>query len=227
LFESSGPARPCNSPNIIIPACTLFLPGGEVFNEAAPCNIQAKIPRKKLSQCRKRPHRRSSAFDHTKVTASDNADYPRVRHSVQKSPKGATGIAQYVRKIEVFSKRLPVQKTPKGAAGPSVQKSPTGDNRNSTISAQNQSLLQKTTHAKVAQGRNRTLRAKVAYGCSRNSTISAQNQSCRRFDPGGSLDRRVNCRCVPHPRWVGARRNTKGGKTAASFCPAPEWMHLQ
>jgi hypothetical protein len=34
--------------------------------------------------------------------------------------------------------------------------------------------------------------------------------NCRRFDPGGSLDRRVNCRCVPHPIWVGARRNTEG-----------------
>jgi hypothetical protein len=35
---------------------------------------------------------------------------------------------------------------------------------------------------------------------------------CRRFDPGGSLDRRVNCRRVSQPRWVGARRSTKGGK---------------
>jgi hypothetical protein len=35
--------------------------------------------------------------------------------------------------------------------------------------------------------------------------------NCRRFDPGGSLDRRVNCHCVSHPRWVGARRSTKGG----------------
>jgi hypothetical protein len=35
--------------------------------------------------------------------------------------------------------------------------------------------------------------------------------NCRRFDPGGSLNRRVNCRCVPQPRWVGARRNTEGG----------------
>jgi hypothetical protein len=34
--------------------------------------------------------------------------------------------------------------------------------------------------------------------------------NCRRFDPGGTLDRRVNCRCVPQPRWVGTRRNTKG-----------------
>jgi hypothetical protein len=35
---------------------------------------------------------------------------------------------------------------------------------------------------------------------------------CRRFDPGGSLDRRVNCRRVPQPRWVGTRRSAKGGK---------------
>jgi hypothetical protein len=33
--------------------------------------------------------------------------------------------------------------------------------------------------------------------------------------PGGSLDRRVNCRRVPQPRWVDARRNAKGGKEVA------------
>jgi hypothetical protein len=33
-------------------------------------------------------------------------------------------------------------------------------------------------------------------------------------EPGGSLGRRVNCRRVPQPRWVGARRNAKGGKAA-------------
>jgi hypothetical protein len=33
--------------------------------------------------------------------------------------------------------------------------------------------------------------------------------------PGGSVDRRVNCRRVPQPRWVDARRNAKGGKEAA------------
>jgi hypothetical protein len=33
--------------------------------------------------------------------------------------------------------------------------------------------------------------------------------------PRGSLDRRVNCRRVPQPRWVDARRNAKGGKEAA------------
>jgi hypothetical protein len=43
--------------------------------------------------------------------------------------------------------------------------------------------------------------------------------NCRRFDPGGSLDRRVNCRCVPQPRWVGARRNTKGEKPRPCVIP--------
>jgi hypothetical protein len=38
--------------------------------------------------------------------------------------------------------------------------------------------------------------------------------NCRRFDPEGSLDQRVNCRCVSQPRWVGTRWNTKGGETA-------------
>jgi hypothetical protein len=51
--------------------------------------------------------------------------------------------------------------------------------------------------------------------------------NCRRFDPGGSPERRVNCRRVPQPRWVGARRSTKGGRNRQrgnswpSCCPAP------
>jgi hypothetical protein len=49
--------------------------------------------------------------------------------------------------------------------------------------------------------------------------------NCRRFDPRGSLDQRVNCHCVSQPRWVGARRDTKGenskGKLRPSCCPAP------
>jgi hypothetical protein len=53
---------------------------------------------------------------------------------------------------------------------------------------------------------------------------------CRRFDPGGSLDRQVNCRRVSQPRWVGARRSTKGEKQGdmrkgetrgLRVCPAP------
>jgi hypothetical protein len=56
--------------------------------------------------------------------------------------------------------------------------------------------------------------------------------NCRRFEPGGSLDRRVNYRCVPQPRWVGARRSAKGGRSRREtgvrgetrglrVCPAP------
>jgi hypothetical protein len=47
--------------------------------------------------------------------------------------------------------------------------------------------------------------------------------NCRRFDPGGSLDRRVNCSCVSQPRWVGARWNTRGNNKGnhGSCCPAP------
>jgi hypothetical protein len=95
-----------------------------------------EIPRKNYN-VEKRPHRQSSAFDHNEVTARGSAGYPHVRHSTQKSPKGAAGLAQQVRKTEVFSKRLPVQKSPKGCS------------RTST-SAQNRGLLQKTICAKVA-----------------------------------------------------------------------------
>jgi hypothetical protein len=34
----------------------------------------------------------------------------------------------------------------------------------------------------------------------------------RRFETGESLGRRVKCRRVPQPRWVGVRRSAKGGK---------------
>jgi hypothetical protein len=56
---------------------------------------------------------------------------------------------------------------------------------------------------------------------------STWRANCRRFDPEGSLDRRVNCRRVSQPRWVGARRSTKGGRNRQrgnprpSCCPAP------
>jgi hypothetical protein len=36
--------------------------------------------------------------------------------------------------------------------------------------------------------------------------------NCRRFETGGSLGRRVKCRRVPQPRWVGARPSAKGGR---------------
>jgi hypothetical protein len=47
--------------------------------------------------------------------------------------------------------------------------------------------------------------------------------NCRCFDLGGSLDRQVNCRYVSQPRWVGARRNTRGNNKGNrdSCCPTP------
>ena len=59
--------------------------------------------------------------------------------------------------------------------------------------------------------------AKTPMGTDRHVDLNKGGKSidqkayCRRFDPGGSLDRRVNCRRVPQPRWVGARRSAKGG----------------
>jgi hypothetical protein len=40
------------------------------------------------------------------------------------------------------------------------------------------------------------------------------------FRPGGSLDRRVNCRCVSQPRWV-AREMEHKGENRGSCYPAP------
>jgi hypothetical protein len=37
--------------------------------------------------------------------------------------------------------------------------------------------------------------------------------NCWRFETGGSLGRRVKCRRVPQPRWEGARRSAKGGRS--------------
>jgi hypothetical protein len=63
---------------------------------------------------------------------------------------------------------------------------------------------------------------------------------CRRFETGGSLGRRVKCRRVPQPRWVGARPSAKGGGEAAGdgrerggnptafvFVPRPGRVRLQ
>jgi hypothetical protein len=52
------------------------------------------------------------------------------------------------------------------------------------------------------------------------------------FRTRGSLGRQVNCRRVPQPRWVGARRSAKGGRSRREtsvrgethglrVCPAP------
>jgi hypothetical protein len=63
---------------------------------------------------------------------------------------------------------------------------------------------------------------------------------CRRFETGGSLGLRVKCRRVPQPRWVGARRSAKGGRTGSQsererggnpaafvFVPRPGRVRLQ
>jgi hypothetical protein len=73
----------------------------------------------------------------------------------------------------------------------------------------------------------------VAKGYSQVKGLDFDETYCRCFDPGGSLDRRVNCRCMPQPRWVGARRDTKGGEqrgeTTAFVLSYAQggWMRLQ
>jgi hypothetical protein len=104
LFDCSGPARPCNSHNNFILARTLFLPGGEVFNEAEPCNIQTKNPPQKSTSKKDRVDGLRHSTN-TKSPRGRDTSHPRVRHSAQKSPKGAAGLAQQVRKIEVFLKK--------------------------------------------------------------------------------------------------------------------------
>jgi hypothetical protein len=62
----------------------------------------------------------------------------------------------------------------------------------------------------------------------------------RLFETGGSLSRRVKCRRMPQPRWVGARLSAKGGSEAAGdrrerggnpaafvFVPRPGQVRLQ
>jgi hypothetical protein len=55
-------------------------------------------------------------------------------------------------------------------------------------------------------------RLKTLVNQVRNLGSKKWDDHYRRFEPGGFLDRRVNCRRVPQPRWVGARRSAKGGK---------------
>jgi hypothetical protein len=52
----------------------------------------------------------------------------------------------------------------------------------------------------------------IYKSCSTLNNLQIIVRKCRRFDPGGSLDRRVNFRRMSQPRWVGARRSTKGEK---------------
>jgi hypothetical protein len=56
-----------------------------------------------------------------------------------------------------------------------------------------------------------------SYPREKNSTGWESNSYpyCPRFETGGSLSRRVKCRRVPQPRWVGARPSAKGGSEVA------------
>jgi hypothetical protein len=69
-------------------------------------------------------------------------------------------------------------------------------------------LISEVVHLAIAPPDGLLLYIHLVRGHSHN----VSNGRCWRFDPGGSLDRRVNCRRVPQPRWVGARWSTKGGK---------------
>jgi hypothetical protein len=72
----------------------------------------------------------------------------------------------------------------------------------SKLDNEEMALIIKSFHQILKQRKGRDYKPrskKVCYKC------------CRCFDPGGSLDRRVNCRRVSQPRWVGARRSMKGG----------------
>jgi hypothetical protein len=77
-----------------------------------------------------------------------------------KSPKGASGLAQQVRKIEGFLKRLSVQKSPKGAAGLIQQ------------ARQNASALHPCTSL-----HQETIRAQTNYRRSQTNIINAPDQA--------------------------------------------------
>ena len=92
--------------NNFILARTLFLPGGEVFNEAEPCNIQVKNPPQKHASKKDR----DDGLRHSTITKSPRGSALATLacdNSVQKSPKGAAGSAQQVRKIKVYREDLP------------------------------------------------------------------------------------------------------------------------
>jgi hypothetical protein len=116
LFDSSGPVRPCTSQIQFYSGPHSFPPGGEVFNEAEPCNIQVKNPPQKHAS-KKRPQRRSSTFDQYKVTARLSAGLPRVRQLRAEVAQGCSRTSTISAKNRSLMRRLTVQKSPKGAAG--------------------------------------------------------------------------------------------------------------
>jgi hypothetical protein len=92
--------------NNFIPARTLFLPGGEVFNDAESYNIQVKNPPQKPASKKDR----ADGLRHSTNTKSPRGPALATLacdNSAQKSPKGAAGLAQQVRTIIVFHEDYP------------------------------------------------------------------------------------------------------------------------
>jgi hypothetical protein len=93
----------------------------------------------------------------------------------------------------------------------------------------------------MAWNKGVSLHELLYYICvSRLLQVSVCMYMCRCFETGGSLGRRVKCRRVPQPRWVGARPSAKGGSEVAGdrrerggnpaafvFVPCPGRVHLQ
>jgi hypothetical protein len=78
LFDSSGPARPCNSQRQFLFWPTLFSSRGVRFlTRRSHVIYKCKIPRKIYVE--KRPRRRSSTFDQFIVTARPSVSHPRVQ----------------------------------------------------------------------------------------------------------------------------------------------------
>jgi hypothetical protein len=106
LFDSSGPIRPCNSQKHFYSGPHSFPPGGEVFNEAEPCNIQVKNPLQKHASKKDRDdglrHSTNTKSPRGSAIATLACD-----KSAQKSPKGAAGLAQQVRKTKVYREDYP------------------------------------------------------------------------------------------------------------------------
>jgi hypothetical protein len=78
-----------------------------------------------------------------------------------------------------------------------------------------------SSHKPHRSGDKKKRMRKVVYyetdssSASTSGSDAASVTSCRRFKTGGSLSRRVKCRRVPQPRWVGARPSAKGGSEVA------------
>jgi hypothetical protein len=100
---------------------------------------------------------------------------------------------------------------------------PTGDTSSVDLASETKTSAVSPQHANSKRRDDASTLAKDLLGVTLVPEMTVQSapdatssppvdQECRRFETGGFLDRRVNCRRVPQPRWVGARRSAKGGR---------------